>query len=106
MDKRSFYQQQSEAFRDFASKSPEKDLLSLFNRWAFSKDFSEDDRHAIWKLVVKAKPLRKRNIRKGSEQMMRLSEVLEILLKADLQYLSKLIEKEKKKREKKRDKII
>ena len=98
MDKRSFYHEQAQAFRDFAAKSPEKDLLSLFNRWAFSKGFSEDDRHAIWRLVVKAKPARKRNIRKGSEQMMRLSEVLEILLKADLQYLSKLLEKERKKR--------
>jgi hypothetical protein len=51
MDNSKFHKEQAEKFRDYASKSPERDLLSLFEKWAESKDFSDDDKHGIWKLL-------------------------------------------------------
>lgn len=94
-----FHEEQARAFADYFSKTAGKDLLKLFNEWAFSKDFSEEDKQEIWRFVVKAKPRRTRKLRKDSEQVMRLAEVLEILLKADLKYLAKLLEKQRKKRD-------
>lgn len=47
-DKKEFYKEQAEKFRDYASKFPERDLLSLFDEWAKSKDFSDEDRQAIF----------------------------------------------------------
>lgn len=51
MDKKNFYREQAEKFRDYATKYPDRDLLSIFEEWAESKDFSEEDRKEIWKLV-------------------------------------------------------
>ncbi len=51
MDKKSFYKEQSEKFRDFADKNPNKDLFSLFEEWAESKDIYDIERHEIWKIV-------------------------------------------------------
>ena len=48
MPKKEFYAEQAEKFRDYLSKFPERDLLSLFEEWAESKDFSDEDRQAIF----------------------------------------------------------
>lgn len=52
MDKKSFYIEQAEKFRDYSSKFPGRDLLSLFEEWAESKDFSDEDKEFIFKEFV------------------------------------------------------
>ena len=47
-DKREFYKEQAEKFRAYLSKSPGRDLVSLFDEWVESKDFSDEDRQAIF----------------------------------------------------------
>lgn len=47
-DKKEFYQEQAEKLRIFADKNPQRDLLSLFEEWAESKDFSDEDRQNIF----------------------------------------------------------
>lgn len=49
--KRQFYKEQSEKFWDFRRKFHSGDLLSIFEKWADSKDFSEEDKQGIWKIV-------------------------------------------------------
>ena len=56
MDKKSFYREQAEKFKDFADKNPDRDLLSLFEEWAESKDFSDDDKEAIFKEFISLLP--------------------------------------------------
>ena len=51
MDKKSFYREQAEKFRDYSSKFPDRDLLSLFEEWAESKDFSDEGKKEIYELV-------------------------------------------------------
>ena len=51
MDKQLFYKEQAKKFRDYASKYPNRDLLSLFEEWAESKDFSDEYKEAIWKIA-------------------------------------------------------
>lgn len=54
MIKKFYIEQQTEAFKDYASKFKIKhreDLLFLFTKWTESKDFSEKDKLRIWKLV-------------------------------------------------------
>jgi len=51
MDKKSFYREQAEKFRDFSKKFPERDLLSLFEEWAESKGFSDEDKKEVWRVV-------------------------------------------------------
>jgi hypothetical protein len=51
MDKESFYREQAEKFMDYASKFPNRNLLSVFEEWAESKDFSDEDRQAIWEIA-------------------------------------------------------
>lgn len=48
MDKKQFYKEQAEKFRDYASKFPDRDLLSLFEEWYESKDFNDKDREGIF----------------------------------------------------------
>jgi len=48
MDKESFYREQAEKFRDYASKFLDRNLLSVFDEWAESKDFSDEDRQNIF----------------------------------------------------------
>lgn len=55
MDKENFYREQAEKFRDYASKLPNRDLFSLFEEWAESKDFCDDDKQEIWGFVRKSK---------------------------------------------------
>lgn len=58
MDKKSFYREQAEKFKDYADKNPNRDLLSLFEEWAKSKDIFNEDKNEIWALV-KASTLKK-----------------------------------------------
>lgn len=49
--KKNFYKEQAGKFISYASKfniEPKGGLLSLFNKWADSKDFSDEDRQAIF----------------------------------------------------------
>jgi|GEM_PF-2055594 len=56
MNKKEFYREQAEKFRDYASKFPERDLLSLFEEWAESKDFSDEDMDAIFREFISIVP--------------------------------------------------
>lgn len=47
-DKKEFFKEQAEKFWDFSTKFPDRDLLSLFEEWAESKDFSDEDRQNIF----------------------------------------------------------
>ncbi len=51
MDKSEFHREQAEKFRDYAKRSRIRNFLSLFEQWADSKDFTDEDRREIWKLV-------------------------------------------------------
>jgi len=101
MDKQSFYREQAEKFRDFADKNPDRDLLSLFNEWAESKDIYGKDKHEIWRIARKMQPFRIITIKENSEEFVRISAVLDILLQNDLTRLNKMIERRQKRREKK-----
>jgi len=52
MNMKPFYKEQAEKFRDYANKSPDRGLLSLFDEWAESKDFSDEDRQGIFAQVI------------------------------------------------------
>lgn len=81
-------------------KSPDKELLSIFNEWCVSKDIYGRDKHEIWKIARKIRPQKPIVIRENSEELSRIDAVLDILLQADLKYLNELIEKRKKEKEK------
>jgi len=53
MKKKEFYKIQAEAFRDYAKRIPDRDLLALFDEWAESKDICDVDKDGIWEIVVK-----------------------------------------------------
>lgn len=97
MDKNVYYKQQAEAFRDYANKFPDGDILSLFNEWAFSKDFSGEERLEIWKIVRTLPEAKRKKATKTSSDAARLSAVLEILFQNDLTRLQKLLDKDKDK---------
>jgi len=42
---------QAEAFKDYFNKFSDTDLLSVFVEWSESKDFVENDKKRIWKIV-------------------------------------------------------
>jgi len=51
IDKKSFYREQTEKFWDFRRKFRNGDLLSIFEKWAESKDFDAIDKGKIWRFV-------------------------------------------------------
>ena len=51
MNKKEFYKIQAESFKDYFNKFSDKDLLSVFEEWSESKDFVENDKKRIWKIV-------------------------------------------------------
>ncbi len=75
-------------------------MLSLFDEWAESKDIYGKDKHEIWRIARKLNPLKILTLSENSEEFVRISTVLDMLLQNDLARLNKLIEKRKKKREK------
>ena len=52
MNKKKFYKEQASGFMDYAAKFIDEDLDSLFNKWAESKDFSDEDKEAIFDNVI------------------------------------------------------
>ena len=54
-----FYKIQAKAFKDYFNKFSNRDILSVFNEWAESKDFVESDKKRIWKIVRVRKWLKK-----------------------------------------------
>lgn len=92
MNKKTFFKIQTEAFRDFSSKFPDRDFLSVFDEWAESKDIYGVDKHEIWKIARTLKPKKSRVIKEGNDEFVRLSEVLDILFDADMKRLSKMLE--------------
>ena len=93
MGKKSFYRIQAEAFRDYANKFPEARLVDVFNRWTDSKDFCGVDRQEIWRVARRIRPKKFRVIEEGSQEFVRLAEVLEILFQHDSERLSELSKK-------------
>ena len=91
--KTELYKQQAEAFLDYANKTPGKDLLFLFNEWAFSKGISFSDRQYIWKVVRRQDPVAPIIISECSEEFVRIDMVLKIIHEADLRQLEKLLDK-------------
>jgi len=97
MNKKEFYKIQSEAFKDYANKFLDEELLSLFDRWTDSKDIFGVDKQCIWKLVRNFRPKKHLIIEEGGDAFLRLSEVLNILYDGDMKYLEKRMQKGKKK---------
>lgn len=52
MDKKEFYKIQAESFKDYSGKFANRDFLSVFEEWAKSKDFSDEDKQEIWMLAM------------------------------------------------------
>jgi len=99
-DKKEFFKEQAEKFRDYASKFPDRDLLSIFDEWAESKDIYGIDKYEIWRIARRFRLQKPILIKENSEEFVRLSVLLDILLQADMKYLNELIEKRKKDKEK------
>jgi hypothetical protein len=51
-DKKGFYKEQAEKFWGFRRKFRNGDLLSIFEKWCKSKDFSDEDKKEIWEIVM------------------------------------------------------
>ena len=101
MNKKEFYKIQAEAFKSYASKfaiENRGDLLSVFDEWSESKDIYGVDKEKIWKIARKPNKKNTFIIKENSEEFMRLSAVLEIVLQADMMYLNELLEKKSRKR--------
>lgn len=90
------YKEQAEAFLNYARRHPQKDVLSLFNEWVFSKDFSAADKFGIWLIVRGLKPAAPVAIPENSDAFVRVDTALKILLEADIKRLEKLIGKREK----------
>ncbi|MFH0831976.1 MAG: hypothetical protein V1886_03895 [archaeon] len=95
MDRKPFYREQAEKFRDFADKNPGRDLLSLFDEWAESKDIQGVDKHEIWRRARRLKPNKEIILGENSEGFVSISAVLDILLQNDLAYLNKEMDRQK-----------
>lgn len=95
MDKNNYYREQAEKFIEYMAKFHEGDILSLFNEWVFSKEFSCEDRIGIWKMVRTLPKAKQKKSVKTSGDAARLSAVLEILFQNDLARLEKLINEDK-----------
>lgn len=100
MDKKQFYKEQADKFRDYSSKFPDRDLLSIFEEWAESKDIYGKDKHEIWRIVRKMQPFKTMTIGETSEEFVRISAVLDIILQNDLARLNKFIERKEKEKNK------
>jgi hypothetical protein len=74
-------------------------LLSLFAEWCESKDIEGKDKHYIWKIARHFKPLENKEIEKGSDEAVRIGELINVIFGADLEKLKKIAEK-------KQDKIL
>lgn len=100
MDKKTYYREQAYKFRDFTNKSHKEDFLSLFNEWCASKDIEGKDKHYIWKIVRHFKQTEKKEIERGSEEAVRIGELINVIFGADLEKLKKIAEKKEEDKEK------
>ena len=98
MKKKDFYKIQAEAFKDYFNKFSDRELLSVYEEWSESKDIYGVQKEKIWKIARKPNKKNTRIIKEDSEEFMRLSAVLEIVLQADMIHLNKLLEKREKKK--------
>lgn len=46
-----FHREKASLFKECADMHPRRDLLSLFEEWCKSKDFSDEDKKEIWEIV-------------------------------------------------------
>ena len=97
MDKKSFYREQAEKFGIFADRDPQRERLSVFNEWCESKDIEGKDKHYIWKIARHFKQGEKKEIEKGSEEAVRIGELINAVFGADLERLKKIAEKKEAK---------
>lgn len=93
MDKKVSCRNQILAFKEYAGRYPDQDLLPLFNKWADNNNIYGIDRQKIWKHARNLRPRKTLVIKEGSEEWTRLHAVLDILHEADMKYLNKLLEK-------------
>ena len=49
MNKMVFYKEKAFLFKEYADRHPDRGLLSLFDEWTESKDFSDEDKAEIFK---------------------------------------------------------
>ncbi|MDP8215994.1 MAG: hypothetical protein P9L98_01565 [Candidatus Kaelpia imicola] len=96
MKKKEFYKIQAKAFKDYFNKFSDRDLLSVFDEWAESKDIYGIDKEKIWRIARKPNKKNTFIIKENSEEFLRLSTVLEIVLQADMMYLNELLERKVK----------
>ena len=96
MDKREFYKEQAEKFRDFFKKFPNGDLLPLFEQWCESKDIYGKDKNEIWRIARKLKIPQAIEISETSDDFVRVDAVLKLLFDADMKGLERLMEKKEK----------
>jgi hypothetical protein len=96
MNRKPFYKEQAEQFKGYFSKYPGRDLLSLFMEWCESKDIEGKDKHYIWKIARHFKPIEEKEIEKGSEEAIRIGELINVIFGADLEKLKKIAEKREK----------
>jgi hypothetical protein len=87
MASKAFIREQAEKFRDYESKFPDRDLLSLFDEWADSKYFSDKDREEILKEVIAILPTRKQILRPNlkvhtSDNPALLKDIVKVVLYA------------------------
>ena len=47
-----FYKEKAFLFKEYADRHPDRDLLSLFDEWIESKDFSDGDKAEIFKKFI------------------------------------------------------
>jgi len=97
MNKKPFYREQARQFKGCFEKFPNGDLLSLFDEWAESKDIYGRDKHEIWRIARKLKPVQIITINENSEEFVRIDAVLDILLQAYVKRLDRVMEKRKTK---------
>jgi hypothetical protein len=95
MEKEKYYDEQAEAFIDYAGKFSDVRPYDLFDGWAKSKDLGGVDREMIWAIVRPRIPKRKKIvIEENSDEWMRISAVLDMVLRWDLMELEMMLEKE------------
>lgn len=93
MNRKPFYKEQAEQFNGYFSKFPGRDLLSLFDEWCESKDIEGKDKHYIWKIARHFKQGEKKEIKKDSEEAVRIGELINVIFGADLEKLKKISDK-------------
>lgn len=72
MKKKEFYKIQAKTFKDYFNKFSDRDLLSVFEEWAESKDIYGMDKERIWKVVRARKWLKKAKGKKLTGIILRL----------------------------------